>query len=137
MIPMPQRFILIAQCLFSFALMAGCSMTTTPLSKEQFTRRVEVLLSGHDSVVVEARALTEFSWETLCFERSEALQLKFKRTESEEVLLLPYEEFYVDEGHVPHSLEDACVLPNERILVRKKYPGYQGPIEFQRVDQGG
>jgi hypothetical protein len=88
--------------------------------------------------VVQASALTDFGWQSLCFERDDTLLLRFKGTDAgDQVLSLPYEEFFVDEGHVAGSLEDECVAPGDRILVRKKYPGYEGPIEFQKVPQGG
>lgn len=111
-------------------------MTESTLSKAQFVQRVESLLAGRDCVVVEAGKLTDFPWGSLCFERHDALQLKFRHESSEEVLSLPYEEFFVDEGYVPNSLEDACISPGERILIKKKYPGHDGPIEFQKAAQG-
>ncbi|UUF01133.1 hypothetical protein [Xanthomonas hortorum] len=49
------------------------------------------------------------------------------------MLPLPYEEFFVDEAHVANSLEDSCVTPSDHILIKKKYSGYQGPIEFQKA----
>lgn len=110
-------------------------MTESTLSKAQFVQRVDSLLAGRDSVVVEAGKLTDFPWGSLCFERHDALQLKFKHDAGEKLLSLPYEEFFVDEGYVPNSLEDACVSPGERILIKKKYPGYDGSIEFQKAAQ--
>ncbi|PPT92740.1 hypothetical protein XthCFBP4691_02725 [Xanthomonas theicola] len=90
------------------------------------------LLGGRDAVEVPASALTTFPWQRLCSERDDALLLKFTVDGDERVLSLPYEEFFVDEGHVDNSLEDACVGSGDRILVRKKYPGYSGPVEFQK-----
>lgn len=112
-------------------------MTEPALSKTQFSRHVAELLAGRDQTVIEAGKLTEFSWKTLCFERDDQLLLKFSRDEGESVLALPYEEFFVDEGYVANSLESVCVRPDEWIVIRKKYPVYQGPIEFQKVAQGG
>lgn len=118
-----------------FTSIAGCTMAKASLSKDDFSRQVTSLLAGKDAVVVPASALTEFAWDALCFERDDTLQLRFRSGDSEQVLSLPYEEFFVDEGHVENSLEDACVAPGDRIRVRKKYPGYQGPIEFQKADK--
>ncbi|MCC4599308.1 hypothetical protein GGR79_000402 [Xanthomonas arboricola] len=119
------------------ATFAGCAMTEPPISKEQFSEHVVKLLAGKDSAVVEAGKLTDFPWKTLCFERDDSLLLKFDRDGETSVLPLPYEEFFVDEAHVSNSLEDSCVTPSDRILIKKKYPGYQGPIEFQKAAQGG
>lgn len=115
------------------ATFAGCAMTEPPISKKQFSEHVVTLLAGKDSAVVEAGKLTDFPWKTLCFERDDSLLLKFDRDGGTSVLPLPYEEFFVDEAHVSNSLEDSCVTPSDRILIKKKSPGYQGPVEFQRV----
>ncbi|MBV6845789.1 hypothetical protein KWH29_10580 [Xanthomonas campestris pv. paulliniae] len=112
-------------------------MTEPPISKKQFSEHVLTLLAGKDAAVVEAGTLTDFAWKTLCFERDDSLLLKFDQGGETSVLPLPYEEFFVDEAHVASSLEDSCVTPSDRILIKKKYPGYQGPIEFQKAAQGG
>ncbi|WP_369980262.1 hypothetical protein [Xanthomonas bundabergensis] len=130
----PRRLALLV---FSFVSIAGCTMADSPLSKEQFAHQVDALLGGRDAVEVPASALTAFAWQRLCFERDDALLLKFTVDGHERVLALPYEEFFVDEGHVRGSLEDACLAPGDRILVKKKYPGYAGPVEFQKSGQGG
>ncbi|MEQ8034829.1 hypothetical protein [Xanthomonas sp. WHRI 6106] len=119
------------------ATFSGCAMTEPPISKKQFSEHVVALLAGKDSAVVEAGTLTDFAWKTLCFERDDSLLLKFDQGGETSVLPLPYEEFFVDEAHVASSLEDSCVTPADRILIKKKYPGYQGPIEFQKAAQGG
>ncbi|MCC4609769.1 hypothetical protein [Xanthomonas campestris] len=120
-----------------FATFSGCAMTEPPISKKQFSEHVVALLAGKDSAVVEAGTLTDFAWKTLCFERDDSLLLKFDQGGETSVLPLPYEEFFVDEAHVANSLEDSCVTPADHILIKKKYPGYQGPIEFQKAAQGG
>ncbi|OAX86247.1 hypothetical protein A7D16_20185 [Xanthomonas nasturtii] len=125
---------LVAGCVATFA---GCTMTEPPISKEQFSEHVVTLLAGKDSAVVEAGKLTDFSWKTLCFERDDSLLLKFDRGRETSVLPLPYDEFFVDEAHVANSLEDSCVRPSDHVLIKKKYPGYQGPVEFQKAVQGG
>ncbi|MDG4483373.1 hypothetical protein G8D20_11435 [Xanthomonas vesicatoria] len=107
-------------------------MTEPPISKEQFSEHVATLLAGKDSAVVEAGRLTAFSWKTLCFERDDSLLLKFDRGAETSVLPLPYEDFFVDEAHVANSLEGSCVTPADHILIKKKYPGYHGPIAFQK-----
>ncbi|WP_115528176.1 MULTISPECIES: hypothetical protein [Xanthomonas] len=112
-------------------------MTEPPISNKQFSEHVVTLLAGKDSAVVEAGKLTDFPWKTLCFERDDSLLLKFDRDGETSVLPLPYEEFFVDEAHVANSLEDSCVTPSDRILIKKKYPGYQAPIEFRNAAQGG
>ncbi|MBB4598908.1 MULTISPECIES: hypothetical protein [Xanthomonas] len=112
-------------------------MTEPPISKKQFSEHVVALLAGKDSAVVEAGKLTTFAWKRLCFEREDSLLLKFDRNGETSVLPLPYEEFFVDEAHVSNSLEGSCVTPSDRILIKKKSPGYQGPIAFQKAAQVG
>lgn len=113
--------------------LTGCSMTSPTLSKEQFAQQVDQLLDGKDTITVEARNITPFPWQSLCFERHDTLLLTFKDAAAVTTLSLPYEEFFVDKGHAPNSLEDICVTPTDHIVVKKKYPGYAGPIEFQKI----
>ncbi|QNH20455.1 hypothetical protein HEP73_01355 [Xanthomonas sp. GW] len=127
----------LALLMFSVVSTAGCTLADAALSKEQFARQVDTLLGGRDAAEVPASALTAFPWQRLCFERDDALLLKFTVDGHERVLALPYEEFFVDEGHVKDSLEDACLGPGDRILVKKKYPGYAGPVEFRKSGQAG
>lgn len=110
---------------------------STEVTQDALASKVDALLAGKDAAVVPAASLVDFTFDTLCFERHDTLLLKFRQGASEQVLSLPYEQFFVDEGYVANSLEDACVAPGDRILVKKKYPGYQGPIEFQKAAQGG
>lgn len=112
-------------------------MAHAPVSKDALARKIDALLAGKDSAVVEASALTDFAWDSLCFERDDTLLLRFKSGGNKQALSLPYQEFFVDEGFVAGSLEDECVAPGDRILIRKKYPGHEGPIEFQKAPQGG
>ncbi|MEA9786078.1 hypothetical protein VDF90_02150 [Xanthomonas campestris pv. raphani] len=111
-------------------------MTEAPISQKQFSDHVAMLLAGKDSAVVEAGKLTDFQWTTLCFERADSLVLRFDQGGKRSVLQLPYEAFFVDEGHVEHSLEYSCVTPSDHILIKKKYPGDHGPIEFQKAAHG-
>lgn len=115
------------------APLAGCGPTKSPISKERFSEHVKAILAGRDSALAEAGKLTDFPWKSLCFERGKSLLLKFERDGDTATLSLPYEEFFVDEAHVKHSLEGTCVAPSDHILVRKKYPAYQGAIEFQKA----
>lgn len=118
------------------ATFAGCVVTEAPMAQKQFSYHVAMLLAGRDSAVVEAGKLTDFQWATLCFERDDSLVLKFDQGGKKSVLRLPYEAFFVDEGHVEHSLEGGCVTPSDHILIKKKYPGDHGPIEFQKAAHG-
>ncbi|MEA9726500.1 hypothetical protein [Xanthomonas campestris] len=119
------------------ASFAGCVVTEAPMAQKQFSDHVAMLLAGRDSAVVEAGKLTDFQWTTLCFERDDSLVLRFDQGRKKSVLQLPYEAFFVDEGQVEHSLEGGCVTPSEHILLKKKYPGDHGPIEFQKAAHGG
>lgn len=118
------------------ATFAGCAVTEAPMAQKQVSDHVAMLLAGKDSAVVEAGKLTDFQWATLCFERDDSLVLKFDQGGKKSVLRLPYEAFFVDEGHVEHSLEGGCVTPSDHILIKKKYPGDHGPIEFQKAAHG-
>lgn len=118
------------------ATFTGCAVTEAPISQKQFSDHVATLPAGKDSAVVEAGKLTDFQWTTLCFERDDSLVPRFDQGGKRSVLQLPYEAFFVDEGHVEHSLEGGCVTPSEHILLKKKYPGDQGPIEFQKAAHG-
>lgn len=118
------------------ATFAGCAVTEAPMAQKQFSDHVAMLLAGQDSAVVEAGKLTDFPWKTLCFERDDSLVLRFDQGRKKSVLQLPYEAFFVDEGQVEHSLEDSCVTPSDHILIKKKYPGDHGPIEFQKAAHG-
>lgn len=114
----------------------GCSMKTPLLTKEALSQRVQDLLDGQDAVTVQAGRLTDFSWQALCFHRDDVLNLEFQVDGKSHRVSLPYEEFFVDEGHVPNSLEDACLDPSQLIVLRRKYPGYPGPVEFQSAPAG-
>ncbi|WP_127167545.1 hypothetical protein [Xanthomonas euvesicatoria] len=119
------------------ATLAGCGMTKPPISKKQFSQNVAALLAGKESAVVEAGKLADFAWSRLCFEREDSLLLTFDQGVETSVLPLPYEEFFVDEAHVANSLENSCITPADRILVKRKYPGDHGRIEFQKATQEG
>jgi hypothetical protein len=117
-------------------LTTGCTMKNPLMTTESFSTRVDELLGGQSSVIVQAGRLTDFSWQKLCFRRHDQLSLEFEIDGLSRRVELPYEAFFVDEGHVPNSLEDACITPSELILVRRKYPGYSGPVEFQSTQTG-
>lgn len=110
-------------------------MTHEQVSPEEFARTVSELIGDANQVVVPASALTRSAWDTLCFERHERLHLRFIGNKHEDTLELPYESYFVDEAHVAGSLEDACVRPGERIVLRRKYPGFKGPVEFLKADE--
>ncbi|WP_349754804.1 hypothetical protein [Xanthomonas campestris] len=118
------------------ATFAGCAATEAPISQKQFSDHVATLLAGKDSALVEAGTLTDFPWKTLCFERDDSLVLRFDQGGKRSVLQLRYEAFFVDEGQVEHSLEGGCVTPSDHILIKRKYPGDHGPIEFQKAAHG-
>ncbi|WP_416203456.1 hypothetical protein [Xanthomonas euvesicatoria] len=119
------------------ATLAGCGMTKPPISKKQFSQNVAALLAGKESAVVEAGKLTDFAWSRLCFEREDSLLLTFDQGGETSVLPLLYEEFFVEEAHVANSLENSCITPADRILVKRKYSGDHGRIEFQKATQEG
>ena len=117
-------------------LTTGCSMQSPVLTTESLSTRVDELLDGQDSVTVQAGRLTDFPWQKLCFGRDDQLSLEFYIDGASRRVALPYEAFFVDEGHMPNSLENACIRPSELIVVRRKYPDYSGPVEFQSAEAG-
>lgn len=121
--------VLLALCIC--ILTTGCSMKTPLLTEETLSQRVNGLLSGQDAVSVQAGRLTDFSWQELCFRRDDVLRLEFQIGDTLHPVPLSYEAFFVDEGHVADSLEDACVTPSDLVVVRRKYPGYAAPVAFQ------
>lgn len=117
-------------------LTTGCRMQSTVLTTESLSTRVDELLGGQHSVTLQAGRLTDFSWQKLCFRRDDQLSLEFGIDGISHRVALPYEAFFIDEGHLANSLEDACISPSELIVVRRKYPGYAGPVEFQSAQAG-
>ena len=117
-------------------LTTGCRMQSPVLTTESFSTRVDELLGAQDSVTVEAGRLTDFAWQKLCFRRDDQLSLEFEIDGAIRRVALPYEAFFVDEGHVANSLENTCIRPSELIVIRRKYPGYSGPVEFQSAQAG-
>lgn len=127
---------LLLLALGSTVLTTGCTMKNPLLTTESLSTRVDELLGGQDSVTVQAGRLTDFPWQKLCFHRGDELNLEFDIDGASRRVAVPYEAFFVDEGHVPNSLENACIRPSELIVVRRKYPGSSGPVEFQSAQAG-
>jgi hypothetical protein len=88
-VPALPRFALLISSLVSTA---GCATADSSRSKEQSARQVDALLGRCDALEVPASALTAFPWQRLCFERDEALLLKFTVDGHERVLALPCNE---------------------------------------------
>lgn len=104
-------------------------------AQHRFAQRVAEVLAGRDSAVVAAAELADFPWERLCFERDDELQLKFSGGEEKEtVFRFRYEDFFVAEPYVEKSPAEQCIGRNDRLLVKKKYPGYNDTVEFQLAD---
>lgn len=120
-------------CLLLFTvLLVGCS--EPPLvSQAVFSRQVEALLGGQTVVTVPAGRLTGFAWQQLCFQRDDRLQLTFDVDGTPHRLRLSYEDFFVDEDHVADSLAGVCIPPDQRIVVRRKYPGASALVSFHAL----
>lgn len=117
-------------------LTTGCTMKIPLMTTESFSTRVDELLGDQHSVTLQAGRLTDFAWQKLCFRRDDQLNLEFEIDGAMRRVALPYEAFFVDEGHVANSLENTCIRPSELIVIRRKYPGYSGPVEFQSAQAG-
>ncbi len=97
---------------------------------EYFKSQISRLLGDSNSVEVVASDMTDFSWDKLCFERNDSLTLTFSSANSEVVFELDYEDYFVDEAYVEGSLDRKCISSQDRIFIKKKYPGYSETIEF-------
>lgn len=113
----------------SILLIKGCGM---PNAEElaYFKNHLSKLLDGKESVEVVASDLTNFSWDSLCFNREEKLKITFRSVKKEVVFRLDYEDYFVDEGYVAASLDGQCISNTDAILIKRKYPGYSETIEF-------
>ncbi len=115
-------------------LLHGC-VTSDPKEKiEYFNNQIAKLLSDEDLLVVEASQLTDFSWDTLCFERNGSVKLKFNTDKSEVVFELNFKDYFIDEPYVDGSLAGKCISFDAQILMKRKYPQYSNIVEFQKVN---
>ena len=110
--------------------LAGCHAPSPLVSPQAFSLRVETLLGEQAAVTVPAGRLTDIVWQRLCFQRAGQLQLTFHVDATPHQLSLPYEDFFVDEGHVANSLDATCMTPADLIVLRRKYPGSTLPVVF-------
>lgn len=113
----------------SILLIKGCDMSNAE-ELAYFKNHLSKLLDGKESVEVVASDLTNFSWDSLCFNREESLKLTFQSVKKEVVFRLDYKDYFVDEGYVAASLDGQCISNTEAILIKRKYPGYSETIEF-------
>lgn len=103
-------------------------------AQHYFTQQVAKLLEGRESTVVDAGQLTDFAWEQLCFERDDDLQLKFSGAGADKVFHLRYEDYFVDEPYVEKSPAERCIGRQDKLVLKKKYPGYRDTVEFLLAD---
>ncbi len=100
-----------------------------------FVSSVNILLQNSDVVIVKASELTSFEWNSLCIKRKDTLNLNFQGNDENIVLILSYEEFFVDEGYVKGSIDGKCINPNTKVKLKRKYPGYSQIVELQLVGE--
>ena len=110
---------------------SGCQPAAPQVSKQMLSLRSQELLGAQQAVAVQAEQLTDVTWQKLCFQRGQRLHLDFHNAGRRQRVSLPYEEFFVDEAHVQNALDGVCVMPQERIILRRMYPGRSGPLVFQ------
>lgn len=118
----------------STCLLSGCPMSRIDDAQHYFTQQVAQLLQGRDSAVVDAAALTDFDWHQLCFEREDQLELKFSGGGAEKVFRFGYEDYFVAEPYVARSPAERCIGRQDKLVLKKKYPGYKDTVEFQLAD---
>ena len=120
-------------CLLFF-LLHGCATSDPKEEIEYFNNQIAELLSDEDLLVIEASQLTNFSWDTLCFERNGSVKLKFNTDKFEVVFELNFKDYFIDEPYVDGSLAGKCISSDTQILVKRKYPQYSNIVEFQKVN---
>src|SRR5262249_1851590 len=87
----------------STCFLRGSPMPHTEDAQQSFPRQIAKLLEGRDSAVVDAAQLTDFDWQKLCFEREDALELKFSGGGADKVFRFGYEDYFVAEPYVERS----------------------------------
>lgn len=115
--------------LLFFLMIQGCGMSSQN-EIDKFNSRVSSLLGDSDSVEIAASELTGFSWDSLCFRRGDLLKLTFLSGGKELEFGFSYGEYFVDEAYVKGSLDGVCISGRDRIVIKRKYPGYSKTIEF-------
>ena len=95
-----------------------------------FNNKIHQELKGSEQAIILASELTRFSWEKLCFERKESLELSFHMKDSKVIFKLNYEDYFVNEAYVKGSLDEKCVRSHDRLLIKKMYANRSKPIEF-------
>ena len=115
--------------LFFLFFLGGCEMSENK-NLEYFKSQISSLLGDSNSVEAVASDMTDFSWDKLCFERNESLTLTFSSANSEVFFELDYKDYFVDEAYVEGSLDRKCISSQDRLLIKKKYPGYSETIGF-------
>jgi len=118
----------------STCFLSGCPMSHTDDAQQYFTRQIAKLLEGRDTAVVDAAQLTDFDWQKLCFEREDALELKFSGAGGDKVFRFGYEDYFVAEPYVARSPAERCIGRQDKLVLKKKYPGYKDTVEFQLAD---
>lgn len=122
--------------LFVLAL-GGCGQHNADATAAGVSAKARELLAGVDARRIQASALTDFNWDTLCFERGERLRLAFQHGAAKKTALtFDYDDLFVDEPYVAGSLADRCIKPADEIVLRKKYPGHGGAVELAAVRAG-
>lgn len=116
-------------------IVQGCGMSSDN-EREKFDGRVTGLIGGSESIEIVASDLTDFEWDSLCFQREKLLQLTFSKGGTELVKLqFRYEDYFTDEDYVKGSLDGRCISSRDRILLKRKYPGYSKTIEFMSIEE--
>jgi hypothetical protein len=101
---------------------------------EKFKNKTSSLIVDSNSIEVIASELSDFKWDSLCFQRKSLLQLTFFKNNSTVVQLkLDYRDYFIDEPYVKGSLDGKCISNKDHILIKKKYPGYAETIEFMFI----
>lgn len=118
----------------SSCLLSGCSTHRTDDAERYFARQIAKALEGRDSAVVDAAQLTDFDWRQLCFGREDRLELTFSGAGAERVFRFGHEDYFVAEPYVERSPAERCIGRQDKLALKKKYPGRKDTVEFQLAE---
>jgi len=121
--------------IFLILISQGCGMSNS-VEIDRFNFRVSELIGDAKSVKVTASQLTDFEWDSLCFQRKDLLQLTFSSGGSVVMSFkFSYEDYFTDEGYVKGSLDGKCISNKDYIVIERKYPGYSKTIGFMSIEK--
>ncbi len=101
--------------------LAGCQAAPEP-ERQAFLAQALVAMAAREPAEVPAQQLAGFAWTQLCFAREDGdTVLSF--SEPERRWRLDPGSVYIAEAYVPGSPDTRCIGRNDRLRLKRKYPG--------------